>query len=239
MAGKSPKPRKRSKSPKPKKRSPPPKFSPVKRRPNETRKERYERIDRSVCNKWYGNPYRNPLTNRVITREGRVYAKLYKTCKNIFQNDVVVDGLTLVRGHAIGDGNCFFHSLGQLIEPDYDREKGIELRERIADSFDEQEYQDMNGFVEEPYDEFKEMFSDPREWANESMIAYTAKALNINILIYHSERKRLIGAGPIIPNRPVVFIFNWDQGHFDPMFGENGQKIFEWNQVQDNIKDLI
>lgn len=111
-------------------------------------------MDRKLCEKWSTSQKdRSPFTNRKIKRDGPTYKQLEKQCrkyKGVGKDDIVLGDQVLVKKNAIGDGNCFFHSLARLYLDDYQerRQEGIALRRLVAESLTLKKYVEIgNGIV--------------------------------------------------------------------------------------------
>lgn len=106
----------------------------------------------------------------------------------------------LVRIGTIGDGSCFFHSVCMAIDehPLWDKSyikadraerQAItrQLRKTLAESVTEDQLKKIyaeatNSIDHQSIDEFKRKLNNPKEWANETIIRYTSKTLNKNII---------------------------------------------------------
>jgi hypothetical protein len=187
----------------------------------------------------------------------------------------MTENMRFARKQAIGDGNCFFHALAELITgpksikkgefTPYDSRRALELREKLAQLFTLEQYVNLDNcitatinllsrpqfekiytnninspittlinndsqFSEEvkssmrqcilqDYEMYKSLLGSNGAWAEEWMISFAATALRLNILIYTSD-KVWISARTLQQECPVVFIFNWKDAHYDPLFLE-------------------
>jgi uncharacterized protein YdeI (YjbR/CyaY-like superfamily) len=77
----------------------------------------------------------------------------------------------------------------------------------------------MRQCILQDYEMYKSLLGSNGAWAEEWMISFAATALRLNILIYTSD-KVWISARTLQQECPVVFIFNWKDAHYDPLFLE-------------------
>jgi hypothetical protein len=111
-------------------------------------------MDGKLCEKWdTSHKDRSPITNRKIKHDGPTYKQLEKKCrkyKGVGVHDIVLGDQVLVKKSAIGDGNCFYHSLARLYLDDYrgTRHEGTSLRRLVAESLTLKKYVEIgNGLL--------------------------------------------------------------------------------------------
>lgn len=94
----------------------------------------------------------------------------------------------------IGDGSCFFHSVCLALnrenykyeKTDRRKEIAIKLRHELSENFTEEAYEDIRKTLitknHKTYEIIKDMLLKPSTWAEEIMIKWTSKYLNVNII---------------------------------------------------------
>jgi hypothetical protein len=82
-------------------------------------------------------------------------------------------------------------------------------------------------------------FQDYNVFADEGMVEYTARKLRLNILIYNTAiPNRFVSARDIVKNRSSIFLYNWNLTHFDPLKGDNGERVWKWKDIGSDIEDV-
>jgi hypothetical protein len=179
--------------------------------------------------------------------------------------------LQFIRLRAESDGNCFFHSLAKLVCLDWKFDDSRFLRQAVAERFDincylllengltatvnilaRQQFKHLDRVdllinkpeikeaLVEDFKRYKSALADPRVWAEEWMIAACSAILGINIFVLTSD-DIWISPSALQVGRPVAFIYNWREAHYDPlMLRENATtyKTVAWDKAK-AITDLI
>lgn len=97
----------------------------------------------------------------------------------------------------------------------------------------------MKEKIQKNYERFKKKFANWSEKADEGMIEFTARKLRLNILIYNTAIPgRFVSARNIIKNRSSIFVYNWNQDHFDPLRGDDGERVWRWRDIGRDIENL-
>jgi hypothetical protein len=97
----------------------------------------------------------------------------------------------------------------------------------------------MKAKIKKDYERFKRAFADYEKYADEGMVEFTARKLRINIVIYNTEiPDRFVSAREIFKNRSSIFLYNWDEHHFDPLRGDNGERVWKWRDIGRDIENL-
>jgi len=97
----------------------------------------------------------------------------------------------------------------------------------------------MKAKIKEDYEHFKQEFANYNAYADEGMVEFTARKLRINIVIYNTKiPDRFVSARTIIKNRSSIFLYNWDEEHYDPLRGDNGERVWKWRDIGKDIENL-
>ena len=97
----------------------------------------------------------------------------------------------------------------------------------------------MKAKIKKNYEQFKQEFAEYDTYADEGMVEFTARKLRINIIIYNTEiPDRFVSARTIIKNRSSIFLYNWGEDHFDPLRGDDGERVWKWRDIGRDIENL-
>lgn len=96
-----------------------------------------------------------------------------------------------------GDGSCFFHSVCAILNKmDYlfhnnakQKEIAYDFRCEFSKKFSPKEYKQLSAKSSSPksYEDEHDGFCEPKVWADEVMIRYASRALNINLVFLDLE----------------------------------------------------
>jgi hypothetical protein len=190
--------------------------------------------------------------------------------------------MRFARKKAIGDGNCFFHALGEMIIADWSPEKSLKMREFISSKFSFDEYlqlencnlalmnlfegrpqfndivltsldkssldalavspevrEEIKTCLEVDWKRYSQKLATPGVWAEEWMVGFSATVLGINILIYTSD-SIWMSSRSLQEGKPVAFIFNWTNFHYDPLMMIDDAEVFHntvhWERAEEILK---
>ena len=149
---------------------------------------------------------------------------------------IIADSFTYEEYIRIGNG---IKAITDLIDI-----TGIDLTERQFRSMNIlkiiQEFPDkekvLREISEKLYRRYKNEFRSTRVYADEFMLAYTSKFLKLNIVVVGSNGTVTSGTG-MVKSYPTIFLYNYMYNHYEPLIGMNGQKLFDWNQTRDILRD--
>ena len=148
--------------------------------------------------------------------------------------------------HKIKEAAIFFDRDGVLIDAPLINKKptsaltvkDIKLCKNILKII--QEFPDkekvLREISEKLYRRYKNEFRSTRVYADEFMLAYTSKFLKLNIVVVGSNGTVTSGTG-MVKSYPTIFLYNYMYNHYEPLIGMNGQKLFDWNQTRDILRD--
>lgn len=137
---------------------------------------------------------------------------------------------TFARVGVHGDGSCFFHSVCVAQNKHNYHTRSPEQQQRIGQAFRCEFARDYitpetwNTFVEEnpqystPYNEIVENFCNSRYWANEHMIKFFSKMLDLNIVFIDAEKAEMYcGVHGNETKEPLIIILWVKKSHFEPV----------------------
>lgn len=128
------------------------------------------------------------------------------------------------RAFTIGDGSCFFHSLAHILNlDDYDtrnwREKqriGHELRRNVVQPPAYRDWLRERGFDPSiPGIPTYEEAVDPKRFANECIINFTASRLGVSLVLVRNRNEAYVRRSS--PSSPLAILAWVNDAHFEPI----------------------
>jgi len=145
-------------------------------------------------------------------------------------------GAEYERVFTVGDGSCFFHSIALYLDLNDFCADGKSWSERAADGhqlrrdvLDRTRYTawvDDNGFqgLVLPYEEAV----DPKIFADDGLIAYTAFALDLTIFIVKGKSETYVRYGRDRMTSPAIILAHIEDYHFEPIVPSQHYHPFEF-----------